>query len=142
MARGDLESPLAFWAPARQTISAPIHIIRRLLELTSAYREIADFSRIITTRNATRPPPSLRRLIISDPVISKMVLPTKCGPGLSCLPPHRYESYQFAAWRVLPVELGAAKPIGSPMNTPEPYSRRAIKTWNEYYAFFVGPDRL
>ena len=127
---------LAFWGPAREThLSTYVISSDGNLELTSAYREIADFPYYYPNATATSFGGyyfKTRRLQDGPP--------TKAGQGYLAWQPIDTKRYKFAAWRVLPGEHRVRKGPSLSYDTPDS-DASGYQNLDEYYVFFGGPDR-
>lgn len=126
---------LAYWGPARDlTISTYIVPDDGEVELTSAYREIADFPYYYpgagpqdldgyyfkTIRLATAPA-------------------SRLGEGYLYWQPINIKRHDFAAWRLLPGEHRVRKAPPISYDVPDP-NAAGYMNQDEYYVFFGGLD--
>lgn len=127
---------LAFWGPARELhVSTYVVSANGTLDLTSAYREIADFPYYYP--GAT--PESFRGYYFKTLHFEDGPAP-KAGEGYLAWQPIDTKRYQFAAWRILPGEHRVRKGPSLSYDTPDP-DASGYENLDEYYVFFGGLDR-
>jgi hypothetical protein len=127
---------LAFWGPAREAhLSAYVIAPNGTAELTTAYREIADFPYYYP--NAT--PDSLGGYYFKTRHLEDAP-PVKVGEGYLAWQPIDTQRYKFAAWRILPGEHRVRKGPSLSYDTPDP-DASGYENLDEYYVFFGGLDR-
>ncbi len=127
---------LAYWGPARELhVSTYVVSPNGTLELTSAYREIADFPYYYP--GAT--PGSLGGYYFKTLHFEDGPAP-KAGQGYLAWQPIDTKRYQFNAWRILPGEHRVRKGPSLSYDTPDP-DASGYENLDEYYVFFGGLDR-
>lgn len=127
---------LAFWGPAREArLSTYVVSSAGQIDLTSAYREVADFPYYYP--GAT--PESFGRYYFKTRRIEDAP-PAKFGEGYLAWQPVDIVRDKFAAWRYLPGEGRVRRGPSLSYDTPDP-SASGFQTLDEYYIFFGGPDR-
>ncbi len=127
---------LAFWGPARETrLSTYVVSSAGQIDLTSAYREVADFPYYYP--GAT--PESFGRYYFKTRRTEEAP-PSKFGEGYLAWQPIDIERDKFAAWRYLPGEGRVRRGPSLSYDTPDP-SASGFQTLDEYYVFFGGIDR-
>ena len=127
---------LAFWGPAREThISTYVVSASGTVDLTAAYREIADFPYYYP--GAT--PDSFGKYYFKTQRITDAPA-AKFGEGYLAWQPTNTERTKFAAWRYLPGERRARRGPSLSYDTPDP-DASGFQTLDEYYIFFGGLDR-
>jgi hypothetical protein len=127
---------LAFWGPAREAhLSTYVVSSDGSLELTSAYREVADFPYYYP--NAA--PDALHGYYFKTRHLEDAPA-AKAGQGYLVWQPLDTERYKFAAWRILPGEHRVRKGPSLSYDTPD-VDAAGYENLDEYYVFFGGPDR-
>lgn len=127
---------LAFWGPAREArLSTYVVSSAGQIDLTSAYREVADFPYYYP--GAT--PESFGRYYFKTRRIEDAP-PAKFGEGYLAWQPIDIARDKFAAWRYLPGEGRVRRGPSLSYDTPDP-SASGFQTLDEYYIFFGGLDR-
>jgi len=127
---------LAFWGPARDMhLSTYVISPDGAVELTSAYREIADFP--YYAPGAT--PASFGNYYFKTLRLEDGPAP-KAGEGYLAWQPVNTKHYQFDAWRILPGEHRVRKAPSLSYDTPDP-DAAGYENLDEYYIFFGGLDR-
>jgi hypothetical protein len=127
---------LAFWGPAREAhLSTYVASSDGTVELTTAYREIADFPYYYS--NAT--PSSYGGYYFKTRHFDDGP-PAKVGQGYLTWQPIDTQRNKFAAWRILPGEHRVRKGPSLSYDTPDP-DASGYQNLDEYYVFFGGPDR-
>ncbi len=127
---------LAFWGPAREArLSTYVVSSAGQIDLTSAYREVADFPYYYP--DAT--PESFGRYYFKTRRIEDAP-PAKFGEGYLAWQPIDIARDKFAAWRYLPGEGRVRRGPSLSYDTPDP-SASGFQTLDEYYVFFGGLDR-
>jgi hypothetical protein len=127
---------LAYWGPARETrLSTYVVSSNGQIDLTSAYREVADFPYYYP--GAT--PDSFGRYYFKTRRIEEAP-PSRFGEGYLAWQPLDIARDKFAAWRYLPGEGRVRRGPSLSYDTPDP-SASGFQTLDEYYLFFGGPDR-
>ena len=127
---------LAFWGPSREThLSTYVVSSAGNVELTSAYREIADFPYYYP--NAT--PTSFGGYYFKTRRLQDGP-PNKAGQGYLAWQPIDTQRYRFPAWRILPGEHRVRKGPSLSYDTPDP-DALGYENLDEYYVFFGGLDR-
>ena len=127
---------LAFWGPAREAhLSTYVISPNGTAELTTAYREIADFPYYYP--NAT--PDSVGGYYFKTRHLEDGP-PVKVGEGYLAWQPIDTQRYKFPAWRILPGEHRVRKGPSLSYDTPDP-DASGYENLDEYYVFFGGLDR-
>jgi hypothetical protein len=127
---------LAYWGPAREThLSTYVVSSAGDIDLTAAYREVADFPYYYP--GAT--PESFGRYYFRTRHIQDAP-PAKYGEGYMAWQPINLARDKFAAWRYLPGERRVRRGPSLSYDTPDPEAS-GFQTLDEYYIFFGGPDR-
>jgi hypothetical protein len=127
---------LAYWGSAREGhFSTYVISSNGTAELTTSYREIADFPYYYP--NAT--PASFGGYYFKTRRHNDGP-PRKVGEGYLTWQPIDTDRYKFAAWRVLPGEHRVRKGPSLSYDTPDP-DASGYQNLDEYYVFFGGPDR-
>jgi hypothetical protein len=127
---------LAFWGPAREMhLNTYVASSDGTVELTTAYREIADFPYYYP--NAT--PSSFGGFYFKTRHLEDGP-PAKVGEGYLAWQPIDTQRYKFAAWRILPGQHRVRKGPSLSYDTPDP-DASGYENLDEYYVFFGGPDR-
>ena len=127
---------LAFWGPAREAhISTYVVSANGDIDLTAAYREVADFPYYYP--GAT--PESFGNYYFKTRRITDAPA-AKFGEGYLAWQPINTERYKFAAWHYLPGERRARRGPSLSYDTPDP-DASGFETLDEYYLFFGGLDR-
>ncbi len=127
---------LAFWGPSREThLSTYVVSTAGQIDLTSAYREVADFPYYYP--GAT--PNSFGRYYFKTRHIEDAPA-SKAGEGYLAWQPIDIDRDKFAAWRYVPGEGRARRGPSLSYDTPDP-SASGFQTLDEYYLFFGGLDR-
>ncbi len=127
---------LAFWGPARETrLSTYVVSASGQVDLTSAYRELADFPYYYPGATAD----SFGRYYFRTRRTEEAP-PSRYGEGYLAWQPFDIARDKFAAWRYLPGEGRVRRGPSLSYDTPDP-SASGYQTLDEYYVFFGGPDR-
>ena len=127
---------LAFWGPAREVhLSTYVASSDGTIELTTAYREIADFPYYYP--NST--PTSFGGFYFKTRHLEDGP-PAKVGEGYLAWQPIDTQRYKFAAWRILPGQHRVRKGPSLSYDTPDP-DASGYENLDEYYVFFGGLDR-
>lgn len=127
---------LAFWGPARELrLKTWVAAADGSIELTSSYREIADFPYYYPSAT----PQSYGGYYFKT-LHAEDAPPAKVGEGYLAWQPINTRRFDFAAWRVLPGERRVRKGPSLSYDTPDP-DASGFESLDEYYIFFGGPDR-
>ncbi len=126
---------LAYWGPARDlTVSTYIVPDDGVVELTSAYREIADFPYYY---------PGAQPQDLDGYYFKTIRLATapasRLGEGYLYWQPINIKRHDFAAWRLLPGEHRVRKAPPISYDVPDP-NAAGYMNQDEYYVFFGGLD--
>jgi hypothetical protein len=127
---------LAFWGAAREAhLSTYVVSSNGSIDLTSAYREVADFPYYYpdVTPQSVGSHYFKTRHIDDAPA-------AKYGEGYLAWQPLNIIKDKFAAWRYLPGERRVRRGPSLSYDTPDA-DASGFQTLDEYYLFFGGPDR-
>lgn len=127
---------LAFWGPAREMhLSTYVVSPDGARELTSAYREFADFPYYYP--HAT--PDSFGGYYFKTLRLEDAPAP-KAGEGYLAWQPINTKRHGFDAWRILPGEHRVRRAPSLSYDTPDA-DAAGYENLDEYYVFFGGLDR-